>query len=90
MDSLVQSCEHSSEYPQNLVCRDVLSHNLRMYFKKLSSESTRMFQNCDGEVDFLDLKVESDGMYRLLVGTATSAGKTANGPELRQNFNQNV
>ena len=87
MDSLVQSCEHSSEYPQNLVCRDALSHNLRMYFKKLSSESTRMFQNCDGEVDFLDLKVESDGKY---LRTVTGAGKTANGAEMRQNFNQIV
>jgi hypothetical protein len=90
MDSLVQSCERSSEYPQNLVCHDALSHNLRMYYKKLSNESTRMFQNCHGEVDFLDLKVENDGMYLLLVSTATSAGKTANGAELRQNSNQIV
>lgn len=76
MDSLVQSCEDFSEYPRNLIYHDALSHNLRMYFNKLRSENTRIFQNSHAAVDFLDLKVENDGMYLRLIGTVVDAGET--------------
>ena len=90
MDSLVQSCEDSSEYPRNLICHDALSHNLRMYSNKLKSESTRIFHDSHAAVDFLDLKVENDSMYLRLVSTVASAGKTTNEAEFQQNSNQIV
>ena len=47
-----------------------------MYFNKLRSENTRIFQNSHAAVDFLDLKVENDGMYLRLIGTVVDAGET--------------
>jgi hypothetical protein len=61
-----------------------------MYFKKLSNESARMFQRFHAEVDFLDLKVDTDGTYLFPVTTVANAGKSANGAEVRQNSNQIV
>lgn len=75
MDLLVQSCKDSSEYPQNLICHDALSHNLKMHHHRLRSQSNRLFDESQAAVDFLDFKDGDKGkaLQIMLAQTANEA-----------------
>lgn len=61
MDRLLQSLEHSSQYPSNLVHHDALKHNLEAYHKRLKDQGDYLFDETQAAVDFLDLVSEHQG-----------------------------
>lgn len=57
MDAFISSCDLFSDYPENLIKGDALSHNLQAYRIRLRNESGRLFNNREhSTVGFLEIR----------------------------------
>lgn len=62
MDQWIQSCESFQNYPHNLTHHDVLEHNIKAYQRRLAMQASRLFDEDDAALDFLELSTLDTGI----------------------------